>query len=170
MTNIVYVDKDDNVVGAGPRAEANERGMGRRIVRIFLYNSKGELLIQKRADTLRYMPGKWDHSAAGHVDEGEDYTTAAYRELKEELGVAGVELREIKKVPMENHEVPGIWMFNMLYTLTYDGPFVPNKGEVAELKWIKPDELRAWMEREPDLFPPGFIFTFKEFSALQKGA
>lgn len=170
MTNIVYVDKDDNVVGAGPRAEANARGMGRRIVRIFLYNSKGELLLQKRSNTMSYMPGRWDHSAAGHVDEGEDYITAAYRELKEELGVVGVEMREVEKVKMESHEVEGIWHFNMLYTLTYDGPVVPSKEEVAELKWIMPDDVLAWMDREPEAFTPGCIITLKRLSALQKDA
>ena len=67
MPKIVFVDKNDNVIGSGTREEALQKGIIRRIVRIFLFNSKGELLIQKRSSNVR-LPGKWVQSVGGHVD------------------------------------------------------------------------------------------------------
>lgn len=166
MPKITFVDGNDNVIGAGTKEEAYKKRMGRRLARIFLYNSKGELLIQKRSEKVS-RPGKWDHSAAGHVDEGEDYKTAAYRELKEELGVTGVELKEIIKLKMESPEIKELWHFSMLYTGSYEGTFVLNENEVAEVKWIMPKDLMVWIEREPDAFPAGFIYSFKELLKLQ---
>ncbi|MDZ4226415.1 MAG: isopentenyl-diphosphate delta-isomerase, partial [Patescibacteria group bacterium] len=63
MANIVFVDKDDNPVGAGSKQEAVDQGIVHRIVRVFLYNSKGEMLIQRRSEHISSMPGLWDHSA-----------------------------------------------------------------------------------------------------------
>ena len=77
MVNITFVDEQDNVIGAGSKQEAWTKGIYHRVSRIFLFNSKGELLIQKRSDNCVSLPGRWDQSAAGHVDEGETYLEAA---------------------------------------------------------------------------------------------
>jgi len=69
MKLITFVDENDQVIGSGTKQEAWQKGIIHRIVRIFLFNFKGELLIQKRADNISSLPGRWDQSAAGHVDE-----------------------------------------------------------------------------------------------------
>ena len=97
MVNIIYVDKDDNVIGAGPQSEAYAKGIIHRVCRIFLFNSKGELLIHKRAGHLKTNPGLWSDSAAGHVDEGESYLESAKRELAEEVGVSASISRKSRK-------------------------------------------------------------------------
>ena len=163
MAKIIFVDKDDNIIGAGTKQEAVEKGIVHRIVRIFLYNAKGEMLIQRRGELISSMPGLWDHSAAGHVDEGEDYITAAYRELKEEVGVEGVQLKEELKMYTEEPERGKIKKrFNKLYSGVYDGAVVFDPGEVAETKWIKPEELLAWVNQQPADFTPDFVSTYKE--------
>ena len=162
MAKIIFVDKNDNVIGAGTKQEAWRKGIIHRITRVFLFNSKGELLIQKRADNLTSLPGKWDQSSAGHVDEGEDYLIAAKRELEEEIGVRGIELEEIKKFYTDEIDEAKIKKrFNMLYSAIYDGEVRFNKEEVSEVKWIKPLELEGWMEEQPEKFTHGFIKSFK---------
>src|SRR3989338_6631681 len=148
MPNITFVDENDNVVGAGTGKEAREKGICHRISRIFLFNSKGELLIQKRSDNSTTLPGRYDQSAAGHVDEGEDYLTAAKRELEEEVGVKGIELTEKGKFFTDEKDQPGkiVKRFNMLYTATYDGEVKPSPEVVSEVRWIDPKELSKWME------------------------
>ena len=153
--NITYVDERDTVIGAGPQGEAHEKGIIHRVIRIYLYNSKGEILLQKRADHLRTNPGKWNESVAGHVDEGETYLQAAEREMEEEIGVRGVELKELKKIYTEETEENKRKRFTMLYLGTYDGEVRPDFDEVSEVKWVMPEDLRTEMAQHPERFTEG---------------
>jgi len=89
---IQIVDENDQPVGSATKQEAWDKGLIHRIVRIMLVNDKGEFLLQRRHPKKDIYPNCWDSSVAGHVDAGEDYDTAAKRELEEELGVTNVEL------------------------------------------------------------------------------
>lgn len=168
MTKIVFVDQNDHVIGAGSIAEAVEKGIVHRITRVYVFNSKGQLLLQKRALGLRSAPGKWDDSAAGHVDEGEEYLPSARRELAEEMGVKDIELTEVAKYYTEEPELGSITTprkrFNALYTTVYDGPVAPDKSEVAEALWIDMQALREWMQKQPDDFTRGFRSSFARYS------
>lgn len=168
MPNISFVDDKDNVIGAGSKKEAWEKGIIHRISRIFLFNSKGELLITKRADHLVSLPGKWDQSAAGHVDEGEDYMTAAQRELFEEVGVKNVKLIEKgKSFTDETDETGKIKKrFSTLFLGKYDGKVSPNPEEVSVIRWINPKDLSTWMDEKPNDFTKGFIENFKHFQKM----
>lgn len=157
MAKIVFVDKDDNVIGAGTKKEALEKGIVHRISRIFLFNSSGEMLIHKRSENVP-VPGKWDQSVGGHVDEGENYLQAAYRELQEELSIKNISLQEVSKFYTEETDGGDIKKrFNTLYSVEYEGRVEPNKTEVAEIKWVKVEELEDWMEKRPEDFTQGFI-------------
>jgi len=93
------------------------------------------------------------------VDEGEDYLEAATRELEEEVGIKGVELREVGKFYQDEFDDSGKIKkrFNMLYETKYDGAINFNEGEVSEVKWINIDELEQWMLEKPKDFTQGFI-------------
>ena len=81
------VDENDTVIGVKTRGEIHARGLMHRAVHILLFNSKHELFLQKRSMSKDEQPGKWDSSAAGHVDSGEAYVDCARREIAEELGI-----------------------------------------------------------------------------------
>ena len=156
---IAFVDENDNVIGSGTKEQAWENGDIHRIARLFVFNSKGELLIQKRSMHLRNLPGKWDQSAAGHVDEGEDYLEVAKRELMEEVGIEGVELKEVGKFYQDEIDEDGKVKkrFNMLYETKYDGEVDFDENEVSEIKWIQMDKLGQWMNEKPKDLTQGFI-------------
>src|SRR3954468_22149160 len=101
MTRITIVDKHDNVVGAEEQHIAREKGLIHRIARIFVLNKEGAVLIQKRSSQMQDNSGKWDQSAGGHVDEGEDYRVAAKRETQEELGITVNDLQQVGKFYVE---------------------------------------------------------------------
>jgi isopentenyldiphosphate isomerase len=163
MPNITFVDSDDNVIGYGTRQEAIARGIIHRIARVFVFNTKGEMLIQKRSHKVD-LPGRWDQSAAGHVDEGEDYPEAAVREAKEEIGLLGVPLKEIGKFYSEEvDEKQKKKRFNALYSAVYDGELKADEDEVSEVRWIAPQELEAWMKERPDDFTQGFMQTYQYY-------
>lgn len=160
MTKIVFVDENDNIIGSGAGEEALKRGIIHRIIRILLFNSKGELLIQKRSKNVP-SPEKWDQSVGGHVDEGESYLEAAMRELDEELGVKGIPLQEITKFYTENIDgAKTMKRFNTLYLGDYDGEISLNPEETSEIRWIALDKLAAWMKEHPEDFTRGFIRAF----------
>jgi len=165
MPLITFVDKDDKIIGSGKKEEVWRKGIIHRIVRMLLFNSQGELLIQKRADHVSSLPGRWDQSAAGHVDEGESYDQAASRELMEEIGVSEVSLKRISKYfsddTDENEKDKIKKRFNALYVAVYDGEIKPDPGEVSEVKWIKPEDLERRMQDKPSDFTKGFINSFK---------
>jgi len=163
VANITFVDKDDNVIGSGTKRQAWESGHIHRIARLLVFNSSGELLIHKRSDKLENLPGRWDQSAAGHVDEGEDYLTAAKRELEEEMGIKGVELEEVGKFYQDEVDDDGKIKkrFNMLYKTNYDGAVNFSKDEASEIKWVDINDLHRQMKESPKDFTQGFIDSVK---------
>lgn len=159
--NVVYVDEKDTVIGAGSISNAIENGIRVRISRVFLKNSEGALLIQKRSSAIS-LPGKWDQTAAGHVDEGEDYADAASRELQEEMGISEVELREVVKYyAEESDEIKTKRRFNEIFTGIYDGEVRIDNNEVSDYQWIRPEELEKQMHDSPDDFTAGFVEAFE---------
>ena len=163
MAYITFVDEHDNVIGSGTMQESWEKGIAHRIVRVFLFNTNGDLLIQKRADHLVSLPGRWDHSAAGHVDANEKYLQAAEREMKEEIGVEGVELNERGKYYSEDTEESDKInkRFNMIYVGKWDGDVRPNPDEVSEVDWLMPGYIHGWIRKSPEDFTEGFITSFR---------
>lgn len=167
--NVVYVDENDEVTGSGSIFNAIENGIRVRISRVFLQNSKGELLIQKRASTVS-LPNKWDQTAAGHVDEGEDYAEAASRELLEEMGISEVKLnRVVKFYTEENDEAKTKKRFNTIFTGVYDGEVKIDSDEVSDYQWIRPEELERQMSTNPKDFTGGFTEAFEIYKSENKG-
>lgn len=166
--NVVYVDKNDTIIGEGTTNDAYDNGVIVRISRVILCNGKGELLLQKRAAHMRNLPGKWDQTAGGHVDVGETYDVAAARELSEEMGISGVPLRPVAKFyTEEKDEAKTKKRFNMIFTGLYDGEVAIDNDEVGGYKWMLPEELERQMQQTPTDFTEGFIKTFKAYLANQ---
>ncbi|MEM7291941.1 MAG: NUDIX domain-containing protein [Pseudomonadota bacterium] len=133
------VDESDRVIGVDTRHTIHARGLLHRATHILVFNSAGELFIQKRSMDKDSEPGLWDSSAAGHVKSGEDYYACASRELDEELGLA-IEspLEMLFLLPPEKS-------FRLEHCMVFryysDGPFDLQTEEVSDGKWIGADEL-----------------------------
>lgn len=143
MNKILIVNKEDVPIGEAEKSEAREKGLYHRVVRILVFNSKGDLLLQKRSENAKDQAGFLDQSAGGHVDEGEiDPLVAAKRELAEEIGIENVELKYVGKYFMENIGNGNIVRrFNYVYTCEYDGEFELQEKEVDEISWFSISEL-----------------------------
>lgn len=148
------VDENDEVVRQEKREVVHAEGLLHRAVHVFVVNKRGEIFLQKRSRLKDSHPGKWDSSAAGHLDAGEDYDACAVRELGEEAGQRGEELELIAKIPPS--EATG-WEFVRLYRASQDSPIRFPCAEVEAGLWLSEEEIADWMGRRPQDFATGFL-------------
>jgi len=144
------VDLDDRVVSQAPRREVHAGNLLHRAVHVMVYDPNGHLFLQRRSLTKDTFPGCWDSSCSGHVDAGEDYLTAARRELGEELGWHDVSLplRPVLKLfasPETGYEFIQIYLMGPC-----SGPFDLHPEEITEGRWIVPAELDILLSEYPD--------------------
>jgi 16S rRNA (adenine1518-N6/adenine1519-N6)-dimethyltransferase len=147
------VDDADQVTGRAMRGEVHARGLLHRAVHIFVFNKRGEILLQQRSLLKDAHPGVWGSSVSGHVDSGEDYDEAAVRELEEEMGITGYAPERLAKLPAsEETGMEHVW----LYRLGYDGTARFPYAEVSAAQWFPVAEVDAWLARRPQDFTPSF--------------
>jgi 16S rRNA (adenine1518-N6/adenine1519-N6)-dimethyltransferase len=150
------VDELDRVVGQAPRSVVHAQKLFHRAVHIFVFDSRGRLLIQKRSARKDEYPLCYTSSASGHVSSGETYDETAPRELAEELGLeAPLErLRKFSAGPQTAFEQ------TVLYKTVSDATIVADPLEIDSLSWHTLDELAAMIARSPREFSPCFVTLF----------
>ncbi len=87
MIKIILVDKKDNEIGVGEKLKVHQEGKLHRAFSIFIFNSKGEMLLQKRAKTKYHSPGLWTNTCCSHPGPNKNLEEEAKRRLKEEMRI-----------------------------------------------------------------------------------
>ena len=115
------VNERDEVVGRQTRREVHRLGLMHRAVHVLVFNSRGQVFLQKRSMTKDRQPGLWDSSASGHLDCGESYDACAVRELREEIGL------ELSAPPQRLFKLPASEQTDQehgwVYRCEAEGPF-----------------------------------------------
>lgn len=126
------------------RGEDLKDGEYHLVVHIWIMNSKGEFLIQKRADTLKLMPGMWA-ATGGSAIAGEDSKTAALREVKEELGI-DISVDSIHKIwrVTRKHNLADVWFVKQDVNIE-DLELL--EEEVSNAKWVTKEELKSMVTK-----------------------
>ena len=135
---VQIVDKNNIEIGQCTRAEMRCQKLIHRATYIFVQSSTGDLFIQKRTLTKDIYPGYWDVAAGGVVLAGESYDLSAHRELAEELGVVDCPLTDHGD---HYYETDANKVWGRIYTCVHDGPFVLQKEEVEEGRFVAPHEI-----------------------------
>jgi len=154
------VNERDEVIGRATRNEVHARGLLHRAVHVLVYNSKGQVFLQKRSMNKDRQPGLWDSSSSGHVDSGEDYDPCTVRELREELGLV------VSEPPKRLFKIDACWEtdqeFVWIYRCESDGPFELNKEEIETGGWFTPAEVDRWMAERPQEFASALLYLWKQ--------
>jgi isopentenyl-diphosphate Delta-isomerase len=158
------VDDDDQVIGQRPRREAHRDGHKHRAVHVLVFNSRGEVFLQKRSMSKDTHPGVWDSSSSGHLDSGEDYDKCAIRELREEIGLV------ITAPPERLFKISACLEtgqeFVWVYKLYSEGPFTLHPEEIERGDWFSPENVSDWTKRAPHEFAPAFVLIWKHLYKL----
>jgi 8-oxo-dGTP pyrophosphatase MutT (NUDIX family) len=137
------VDDDDRVVGTVTRREMRRRGLLHRCTYVLIRNGSGEILVHRRTDTKDVHPGAYDVFAGGVCAAGESYEECARREIAEEFGVVGVDLRFLFR---HRYRGPGGQAWGAVYEGRWEGAVRHQDSEVAWSGWVAPDRLRAMLQ------------------------
>jgi 8-oxo-dGTP pyrophosphatase MutT (NUDIX family) len=155
---ILIVDADNNVTGSLPRHEMRAKGLPHRASYILVFNSRGELFVQKRTMTKDIYPGYHDIAAGGVVLAGESYDQAAARELAEELGIIGIPLTPHFTF---NYEDGSNLVWGRVYSCVYDGEMTLQEEEIESGFFLTPDKVLALSEKES--FTPDGLYVLKRY-------
>lgn len=155
------VDANDCILRQESRSTVHREKLFHRAVHVFVFNTAGQLFLQRRSMTKDTAPGKWVSSCSGHVDAGENYDAAAHRELGEEIGLyqPGQMERIFKESPCKQTGYEFVWVYKCLA----EGPFVLDPDEISEGQWIAIADLNRWLEDRPRDFAWSFSHLWAKF-------
>ena len=157
------VNDRDEVIGSERRSEVHRLGLQHRAVHVLVFNTRGQIFLQKRSMKKDRQPGVWDSSASGHLDRGEDYDACAIREVHEELGLrlAGPPKRLFKLPASMETDQEHVWV----YRAHAEGPFHLHPDEIDGGEWFDPDHVSRWTSTNPNDFAGAFVVIWKRLQS-----
>jgi len=160
---VILVDKDDSEIGLEEKMKAHEQGKLHRAFSVFIFNSKGEMMLQQRADKKYHSGGLWTNACCSHPRAREEVEQAAHRRLKEEMGFDC----DIKKIfdfiykanldhGLTEHELDHVFIGS------YNGEVNLNSDEAKGYKWISVEDLKIDMQKNPTMYTEWFKIALNE--------
>lgn len=151
---VILVDENDRQTGICEKLEAHQKGLMHRAFSIFLFNNKGEFLLQQRADEKYHTPGLWSNTCCSHPRPDEEMEEALQRKLFQEMGI---------HAPVEK-------IFDFRYRADFENGLIENEldhvyfGEFNDVPKPNPAEIQAWKyssfeEIKKEIAKDGSMFT-----------
>lgn len=161
---VVLVTPEDQVLGQMEKIKAHETGILHRAFSVFLFNNKGEMLLQKRAAEKYHSPNQWTNAVCSHPKINETYLDAANRRLYEELGIK-TSLQEKFYFIYKADVGQNLWEHELdhVFIGKFDGEFYLNKNEVSEVRYISMNDLEIEITENPEHFTEWFKIILKEY-------
>lgn len=168
--SVVTVTTSDIILGVMPKLQAHNIGALHRAVSVFIFNSNGEWLLQKRASCKYHSGGLWSNSCCTHPYYNESYLQAAKRRCREEIGLS-VPLTMVSTITYNINVGSGLseHEYNYLFVGFSDNTPKLNKKEVEECRYISFSELSNEIRENPDRFTEWFKVIFRgKFDILEE--
>ena len=150
---VILVNEFDEAIGVMEKLEAHQKGVLHRAFSVFIFNSKNQLLLQRRALNKYHSPGLWTNTCCSHPRPGESTLAGANRRLVEEMGLETdltFKTSFIYKTKFDNnlteHE------FDHVFTGVSDRQPLINKDEVDSYKWVSFSDVKTELQSKPNDF------------------
>jgi isopentenyl-diphosphate delta-isomerase len=158
MEMVILVDEHDLATGTMEKMEAHRKGELHRAFSVLIFNTKGEMLLQKRAKNKYHSGGLWTNACCSHPLPGENIEAAARRRLQEEMGIdllPEFSHKFIYKTKLDQdlieHELDHVFIG------TFNGVPEINKDEVEGWKFVSID----WLEKDMQQHPEAYTYWFR---------
>ncbi len=166
---LILVDENDQPVGKAEKLETHQAGLLHRAFSIFILNTKGELLLQQRADDKYHSAGLWTNTCCSHPRYGEELHDAVKRRLKEEMGLStstSFVFSFVYKTIFENGLIEN--EFDHVFLGVSDEKPSPDENEVKDWKYMDMKQLEKELDETPQSYSSWLKICFsKVFAHLE---
>ncbi|MBS1526927.1 MAG: isopentenyl-diphosphate Delta-isomerase [Bacteroidetes bacterium] len=159
--NVILVDKEDTMMGTMEKMAAHRSAKLHRAISVFVFNAKGEFLLQQRARNKYHSGGKWSNTCCSHPRPGEQNIDAAKRRLREEMALE-CELKHAFSFVYRAELGNGLFEheYDHVYIGTTDTLPIPNTDEVADFAYVSADQIERELFQKPDAYTAWFKMCF----------
>ena len=163
MERVILVDENDNPLGMMEKMEAHKKGVLHRAFSVFIFNSKGEMLLQQRAFSKYHSGGLWTNTCCSHPRDGEATIEAAHRRLQEEMGFDCeikksfdfIYKKELNK-GLTEHELDHVFIGN------FDSEFRFSPDEVNAIAYVPVQQVLEGVAQNPENYTEWFKICLSE--------
>jgi isopentenyl-diphosphate delta-isomerase len=161
LQQVVLVNENDEVLGAMEKMEAHQKALLHRAFSIFVFNSKGEMLLQQRAAHKYHSPGLWTNACCSHPQPGEETAAAAIRRLQEEMGFV-IPVQKVFDFVYKTAFDNGLteYEFDHVFAGEYEGPVLFNADEVQDICYKAMPEISNSLQTHPQKYTAWFHLAF----------
>jgi isopentenyl-diphosphate Delta-isomerase len=169
IEQVVLVNEQDEQTGTIEKMEAHRKALLHRAFSVFIFNAKGEMLLQQRALGKYHSPGLWTNACCSHPRPGEGVTEAAVRRLKEEMGI-DVNLEKVFDFIYRTEFDNGLteYEFDHVYMGIHSGTLYPDTQEVKDYCFRSMEDIKADLNQRPEKYTTWFKIAFPRLSASLK--
>jgi isopentenyl-diphosphate delta-isomerase len=169
LLDVILVDASDQAIGTSEKMAAHEKGLLHRAFSVFIFNKKGEMLLQRRAISKYHSGGLWTYACCSHPFPEEETLAAAKRRLREEMGFETpidkifdfVYRAELDNGLIE-HE------FDHVFAGEYEGAIILNKEEAMDYCYRKMNDVAQNLEDHPQKYTAWFHLAFPKIESWWK--
>jgi len=160
-------DTAGNITGYEEKIEVHKKGLLHLAFSVLVFNTRGQLLLQKRADGKYHSPSLWTNTCCGHPNRGEEIGEAAERRLAEEMGFTCTlthrftfHYRAAFTNGLFENEIDHVFFG------TYEGAISPDPQEISDYRWVDMDDLQSDAEESPEKYTVWFKEILKQLNSL----
>ncbi len=161
MEEVILVNEQDEQSGTMGKMEAHEKALLHRAFSVFIFNGKGDMLLQQRAAAKYHSGGLWSNACCSHPRPGEETLAAARRRLKEELGFE-TSLNKVFHFTYKTSFSNGLTEheFDHVFTGMYEGDITPDTLEVSNYTFKSMQEIDENLQSSPQKYTAWFHIAF----------
>ena len=169
LQQVILVDENDRQQGFMEKMMAHERGVLHRAFSVFIFNNRGEMLLQQRALNKYHSGGLWTNACCSHPQPEEATRNAAQRRLKEEMGFE-VPLEKVFDFVYKTEFESGLseHEFDHVFAGEYDAGVVFNRQEVMDCCYKSMPEIKESLDTHPQKYTAWFHLAFPEIERWWK--